>query len=528
MDNYACRFMMVDRIYCASIVLILSSIAFLLSGILLIAFSDSLIKKTVKKECQLKQGTVVYKIWHDSPVPLYISIYVFDLANEIEFLNGGKPNLIQRGPFVYKEQRTKEDIRFYPNGTISYRESRNYTFDRSKSISDETFSFNTINVVYMTLINYLHMENVPDLFRQIIGTILSFVEKPIMQRTIKEYLWGYQDPILSILKKRLPQLVMDDQISAFASVVNEAQYETILINNGVGFDENHNERINNLGKIERFNFSTSLSIWSNQYANMINGTDSTIWHPDARKDERIYTFMNDICRSVYLKYNQTHTNLFNINTYQYLLPNDAFANSSDNEGFCLNYTMANKTQQLKCLPSGLFSLTPCIHLSSNSLAIPLPIIASNPHFYAADQSVQDAVDGLTPDEMLHRSFMDIEPTTGIIMNGTRRMQFNVNVVNDSKINAISHIHPLVYPMFWVNEHGEIDKPNADIFHKKVSVPLTALIILKYLFLAIGILLFTTVIILLVYSRHNKNQTNAVVAVVVEPTTTTDETTPLLA
>ncbi|CAF5153708.1 unnamed protein product, partial [Rotaria sp. Silwood1] len=37
------------------------------------------------------------------------------------------------------------------------------------------------------------------------------------------------------------------------------------------------------------------------------------------------------------------------------------------------------------------------------------------------------------------------------MNGTRRMQFNINVVNDSKIGPLSHIRPLVYPMFWVNE-----------------------------------------------------------------------------
>lgn len=56
------------------------------------------------------------------------------------------------------------------------------------------------------------------------------------------------------------------------------------------------------------------------------------------------------------------------------------------------------------------------------------------------------------------------------MNGSRRMQFNINVVNDSKIgygilsdfntklyrlmlffSAISHIRPLVFPMIWVNE-----------------------------------------------------------------------------
>jgi len=54
------------------------------------------------KECQLKPGTVIYKLWRNPPVPFYISIYVFDLVNEKEFLNGDKPNLIQRGPFVYK------------------------------------------------------------------------------------------------------------------------------------------------------------------------------------------------------------------------------------------------------------------------------------------------------------------------------------------------------------------------------------------------------------------------------------------
>ncbi len=50
----------------------------------------------------MKSGTIVYNIWRDSPVPLYISIYVFDL-NDTEFLNGtAKPRLKQRGPFVYK------------------------------------------------------------------------------------------------------------------------------------------------------------------------------------------------------------------------------------------------------------------------------------------------------------------------------------------------------------------------------------------------------------------------------------------
>lgn len=89
---------------------------------------------------------------------------------------------------------------------------------------------------------------------------------------------------------------------------------------------------------------------------MINGTDSTIWHPDVKQDEFIYTFMNDVCRSFHLIYNNTYKNSFGINTYQFKLPNNSFANSTENEGFCLN-----ENQQLKCLPDGLFSLSSCLH-----------------------------------------------------------------------------------------------------------------------------------------------------------------------
>ncbi len=48
--------------------------------------------------------------------------------------------------------RTKNNVQEYENGTISYHEDRNYTFDRSKSCEtcdDETTNITTINIVYM-------------------------------------------------------------------------------------------------------------------------------------------------------------------------------------------------------------------------------------------------------------------------------------------------------------------------------------------------------------------------------------------
>lgn len=129
----------------------------------------------------------------------------------------------------------------------------------------------------------------------------------------------------------------------------------------MGEDADRNERIQNVGVIERFNFQTNLSYWSDEYANMINGTDSTVWHPTASKTERIHTFIPDICRSVYLTFNETRQNSFSIDTYRYAVPDAVFSNSTDNRGFCLNSTAANKSNELECLPSGLFSLSRCIH-----------------------------------------------------------------------------------------------------------------------------------------------------------------------
>ncbi len=64
------------------------------------------------------------------------------------------------------------------------------------------------------------MENIPRWIRTLIEPLLSLAsEKPIMKLTVKEYLWGYQDPILAYLKSRLFPIVSNDQVSVFASVV---------------------------------------------------------------------------------------------------------------------------------------------------------------------------------------------------------------------------------------------------------------------------------------------------------------------
>ncbi len=68
--------------------------------------------------------------------------------------------------------------------------------------------------------NFLQTEHVDPIFRRIVGELLSIQEKPYMQRTVKEFLWGYQDPLLKLLKGIFPKLISNDEVSVYyASVI---------------------------------------------------------------------------------------------------------------------------------------------------------------------------------------------------------------------------------------------------------------------------------------------------------------------
>lgn len=54
----------------------------------------------------------------------------------------------------------------------------------------------------------------------------------------------------------------------------------------------------------------------------------------------------------------------------------------------------------------------------------VPKIFSMPHFLDAPAVVQDHVKGLKPDALKHRSYIEIDPATGLILNYRIALQFN--------------------------------------------------------------------------------------------------------
>lgn len=48
------------------------------------------------------ENDMSYTMWKDVPVPFYMSVYFFNVLNPEEILNGEKPMVEQKGPYVYR------------------------------------------------------------------------------------------------------------------------------------------------------------------------------------------------------------------------------------------------------------------------------------------------------------------------------------------------------------------------------------------------------------------------------------------
>lgn len=82
------------------------------------------------------------------------------------------------------------------------------------------------------------------------------------------------------------------------------------------------------------------------------------------------------------------------------------------------------------------------------------------------------------------------------------LKFNSNQSMTKKIPEV------LYPLFWVDEHFEIDKKNADKFYYQVKVPLSLINIGKYVLFSFGALLLL-VCCSISYTAWKKNKAEPV-------------------
>ncbi|XP_037870752.1 sensory neuron membrane protein 2 isoform X1 [Bombyx mori] len=468
------------------------SVAFLVVSIVLATWGfPKIIRKQIQKNVQISNTSKMYDKWVKLPMPLDFKIYVFNVTNRDAINQGEKPNLKEIGPYVYKQYREKIILGYGDNDTIKYNLKKTFVFDPVASGDlREDDELTVINFSYMAAII-----SVQEMMPAAVGMI---------NRALEQFFTNLTDPFQTVKVKDLffdglflncegdntaldvPELFLMGMTLPFQFVTkNLRKYNrsvplkwlicgkiraekppTMRISksaNGFYFSMfSHmnrtvsgpyemvrgTENLSDLGHVISYQGKRIMSAWDDQYCGQLNGTDSTIFPPleDGNIPEKLYTFEPDICRSLFASLVGKDT-LFNISTYYYEISDMTLGSKSanpDNKCFCKrNWSVKHDG----CLLMGVLNLAPCQGA---------PAIASLPHFYLGSDELADFFgDGIKPDKEKHNTYVHLDPITGVVIKGVKRLQFNIELRNVPSVPQLKEVPSGLFPLLWIEEGAEI-------------------------------------------------------------------------
>uniref|UniRef100_A0A8C3YU23 Platelet glycoprotein 4 n=1 Tax=Catagonus wagneri TaxID=51154 RepID=A0A8C3YU23_9CETA len=331
--------------------------------------------------------------------------------------------------------------------TVSFLQPNGAIFEPSLSVGTENDTFTVLNLA-VAIAPHLY----PNSFIQGVLNLLIKKSKSSMfqRRTFKELLWGYQDPFLNLVPY---------PISTTVGVFYP--YNNTL--DGVYKVYNGKDDISKVAIIDTYK-GKNLSYWLS-YCDMINGTGKDICF--------VCSFFS-LFRSIYAVFG-AEINLKGIPVYRFILPSMALASplqNPDNHCFC-----TEKVISKNCTLSGV-------------LDIGKPMYISLPHFLHASPEIAEPIEGLSPNEEEHSTYLDVEPITGFTLRFAKRLQVNLLVKPARKIEALQHLKQhYIVPILWLNETATIGDEKAKMFRYQVTGKINLLGLVEIILLSVGVGMF---------------------------------------
>ncbi|XP_004709675.1 scavenger receptor class B member 1 isoform X1 [Echinops telfairi] len=428
-------------------------------GAVMILVVPSLMKQQVLKNVRIDPSSLSFNMWKEIPVPFYMSVYFFHVVNPSEVLKGEKPQVWERGPYVYREFRYKTNITFNDNDTVSFLEYRSFQFQPDKSHGSESDYIVMPNILVLTAASM--MENKPMSLKVFLSLTFSTLgQRAFVNRTVGEFLWGYDDPLMNFINQYFPNALPVKGKFGLFSELNNTDSGLFTVFTGV-------KDFSKIHLVDKWKGLSKVNYWHSDQCNMINGTSGQMWAPFMTPESSLEFYSPDACRSMKLIYKEESV-FEGIPTYRFVAPPTLFANGSvypPNEGFC------------PCLDSGIQNVSSC--------RFGAPLFLSHPHFYNADPVLAEAVLGLHPDKKEHSLFLDIHPVTGIPMNCSVKLQLSLFMKAVKGIGQTGNINPVVMPLVWFEERGAMEGEPLHTFYMQLVLLPMVLHYGQYVLLALG-------------------------------------------
>nr|AFG73003.1 sensory neuron membrane protein 2 [Cnaphalocrocis medinalis] len=427
-----------------------------------------IVKKQIQKNVQLDESSQMFEKWRKLPMPLTFNVYVFNVTNVDDVNEGARPKLQELGPYVYKEYRERTILGYGDNNTVKYMLKKTFLFDQEASGAlsqdDEVV---VINFSYLAAIL-----TVQDMMPSIVGVVNGALE---------QFFTNLTDAFLRVKVRDLffdgVHVNCNGNHSALGLVCGKLKTDAPPTmrpaEDGSGYyfsmfsHMNRTEtgpyemvrgrdNIKELGHIVSYKGKASMGgRWGRDpYCGMLNGSDASIFPPidEADVPDKLYTFEPEVCRSLYASL-VGKSSIFNMSAYYYEISRLALASKSanpDNKCFCKKDWSSNHDG---CLLMGVLNLMPCQDA---------PAIASLPHFYLASEELLEYFDGgISPDKEKHNTYMYLEPVTGVVLKGIRRLQFNIELRNIPMVPQLAKVSTGLFPLLWIEEGAELPESVLD-------------------------------------------------------------------
>lgn len=183
------------------------------------------------------------------------------------------------------------------------------------------------------------------------------------------------------------------------------------------------------GYLDQLNGMNQLPFWDTEPCTNISASEGSFFPPrEFTKSDMRYVYDKDLCRIIPLEYIRT-VYKDGIPADLYEMPENTFGDSATNPN-----NSCYDTDDYKAV-KGLQNISPCqfsecffffllfcsrqcqcqfvrkeILISCVSFYFAAaPVYISNPHFYLADPKLLDEVEGLKPNESIHKSYFKIQP-----------------------------------------------------------------------------------------------------------------------
>lgn len=438
-------------------------------SIVVIVLFPTIFNAVLKKELALEKGTLATGIWEDIPIPLYEKVYLFNITNKEEFLDGKESlNVTEVGPYTYKSRWVKYPEWHPADYTVSYREVRTYDFVLELSVGPEEDEFYTLNGP-MIIASSLATDEFDVEIRDLLSVLLGiYGETFVIKRSVKELIYGgYQDIIIKIAPLFKPDIPFKNGIFSWLYGKNDTDDGLFTIYTG-------SDDQTKTGMIKKWNDEEKLNFWKGDSCNQINGTSIEVGPPISGHQETYSFFQSIFCRSLTLNYTEDVSH-FDISAKRFRPTYSLFANATENPD---NYCFEMHKEQ----PSGLLDVSPCQFNAS--------VYISFPHYYLGDPSLFDKVNGLNASEEAHGSFLDVEPMTGFTVNTFVRFQLNVEITKVEGILQTYNVTKGIFPILWVELSLELDEKFANFLKTKTRtskvIAYSVLGILSFISLALSI------------------------------------------